>query len=521
MAGNLKYYWRLEPLSYQINLEAGFSASIHDPVWFLGRQWQMGEHQGENASSPVWVKYVMNSHLIKAADSRFDPQETPAEFIVESELFDWWTTGRRVRIGKKLSAHAAVQGRADLLFKSPPAPYEHFINQLDGLATWKIRAELGIADEEFDANIPADSTPAWNSRELLYQQTTENAFQCNKNQLTVNRHKGGILDWYSVDATPANIETQTLPAEGEVIPTALQYPGAPNSRWWEIENANVDMGGYAPDSAHTPTAVLTDLIFSHSDDWFLFPVLARAGNVIAIDTLTITDVFGRSYDNTEVNAANELRWPGLQPPEEWKLFKVDGLEDKDLVLWHVAELPLESIPLERVQFGMDEQSNLMWAVERTVDGRDAGSAKNDTTDENSDRFNPGTPSGSTLPGEEAEYAYVPAIGIAPFWYPYKIDENEDAVVRNLVQQGLPDFSRQKPVAMPLPTAEVLQPEVPGTKHIINPLAIPSNGIELVRRWQLARDMNGKPINWIQRKREPLLSPPGRLLRFDVLEIARF
>jgi hypothetical protein len=83
-----------------------------------------------------------------------------------------------------------------------------------------------------------------------------------------------------------------------------------------------------------------------------------------------------------------------------------------------------------------------------------------------------------------------------------------------VHRRLVDLTRQKPNLMPAPQAEVLQ------STSILPLAIPSNGVEVERRWQLARDMNGAPVLWIQRQRRTLLAPPARRLRFDVMEESR-
>ena len=40
--------------------------------------------------------------------TRFDPTVIPAEAILESELDDWWTLGRRVRVGQGFAANAAV-----------------------------------------------------------------------------------------------------------------------------------------------------------------------------------------------------------------------------------------------------------------------------------------------------------------------------------------------------------------------------------------------------------------------------
>lgn len=525
MASNFNIYSRLEPRPYEQNLEAGFAATIHDPLWFLARQWQMGEHQGENASSPIWVNYTLSSHPIRSADPRLDPLVMPAEAIVESELDDWWTMGRRVRIGIRVAAQMALPEDDSLRFYNPPPPYEHFHTQFDGLALWRRRVELDILPAAFGEEIPSDSASAWSREELLYQQTEQNAFATDQHKLTVQRHRGGRMDWHSVAASSFEQEpdARSEPVPGEAIPTVLHYPGAPHNRWWQIEDAEVDLGGYAPDSAHTPTALLTELIFSHSDDWFLFPVLARAGQVVQMETLEVHDAFGRTYSSQDSDGAGEWLWQGLRPPEKWTLFKVDGLTPEEkglpseaLLIWQVAELPLESIALERVQFGLDEESNLLWAVERTVNARTVELRKVDLPDEVlHPKFNNGKPSGD---GRLArEYAYVPMQGIAPHWYPYEIDEVGGQ--RRLVQRRLVDLSRQKPMPMPRPEAEVLQANTPDQPHQIAPLAIPSNGIEVERHWQLARDIHGAPVLWVQRQRRSLLSPPARRLRFDVMEEA--
>lgn len=498
---------RLEPRPHERNLAEGFAAAVQDPVWFLARQWQMGEHQGENASSPVWVDYRLRQRPIAAADPRCDPVEVPAEAIVESEVGDWWTMGRRVRIGRRFRGLGLDPA---LLLRRPPPPYEQFEGAPDGLLVWRARAALGLGPDSFPEEVPPDSTPDWDGAQLLYDQTPDSSFSAAGQPLAVRRHRGGRLDWHSVDAGPP--VALEVGEEREAIPTPLGYPGAPSTRWWQIENADVDLGGYPPDSAHASTALLTDLIFSHGDDWFLFPVLATAGHVVAVESVQVRDCFGRVYEES-VHA-------GLRPPEDWTLFAVDplvageaGLSPEELVLWHVAELPLESAPIERVQLGLDEQSNLLWAVERVVDGRDVDSRPVDLP--TGPAFNEGAPSGDSR--EAKEYAYVPAQGIGPWWTPYELTAEGP---RRLVQRRLVDLSRQRPGPMPAPVAEVLQPPVGLERHEIAPLAVPSNGIELTRRWSLARDLHGRPVLWLERRRGPSLAPPARTLRFDVMEEAR-
>ncbi|MFN2107607.1 MAG: hypothetical protein ACK2UJ_22205 [Candidatus Promineifilaceae bacterium] len=514
-----RIYLRLEPRDHEQDLQAGFESAVYDPVWFLARQWQMGEFQGENASTPVWANYDLRSRPLLAADSRFDPTEIPAEAIVESEIDDWWTMGRRVRLGREAAAGNNLPDEDNLRFHNPPPPYEHFHGQYDGLALWR----AGLMPADLVADLPADAVPAWSNRQLLYQQDESTAFRTEDGtRLVVQRHHGGRMDWQAVDALVGNDAADPQTDSREAVPTALRYPGAPNSRWWQIENAQVDRGSYVPDSAHTATAILTELIFSHSDDWFLFPVTAKSGHVVTMETLCITDGFGRFYDSEKLVDDNERMWPGLQPPEDWALFRTSPLLDGDkglsaeaLVLWHVAEFPLESGPIERVQFGLDEESNLLWAVERVVDGRETASRKTDEPDENEHpkfRTDKPDPEISTM----REYVYIPGQGAALFWHPYELQEEEaGGRPRRLEQRRLLDFTREKPWPLPEPQAKVLQAEGEGP-HFIIPLAVPSNGIEVERRWQLARDMKGRPVLWIQRRRRPLYAPPARRLRFDVM-----
>src|SRR3954452_15514302 len=51
-----------------------------------------------------------------------------------------------------------------------------------------------------------------------------------------------------------------------------QLPGAPNPRWWQIEDHHVDIGGFSPDRSHLGSLLLLDVGLAHNDDWFWFPV---------------------------------------------------------------------------------------------------------------------------------------------------------------------------------------------------------------------------------------------------------
>ena len=47
---------RLEPRPRSTAMRASLEAQVRDPLWLLGRQWQLGEFQGEDAGTPVHAR---------------------------------------------------------------------------------------------------------------------------------------------------------------------------------------------------------------------------------------------------------------------------------------------------------------------------------------------------------------------------------------------------------------------------------------------------------------------------------
>ena len=95
-------YRRLEPYPPYTDLQRGFAAEIADPAWMLGRQWQVGEHAGEDASTPVLVELDV-AHTPLEPVAGLDPTVVPAEPLIEGAAEDWWTIGRRARVGRAIA----------------------------------------------------------------------------------------------------------------------------------------------------------------------------------------------------------------------------------------------------------------------------------------------------------------------------------------------------------------------------------------------------------------------------------
>lgn len=320
------------------------------------------------------------------------------------------------------------------------------------------------------------------------------------------------MDWCAADSVvdaggAAPFDPSGLVVDAEVYPAVLRYPGAPLGRWWEIEDAAVDVGGYPPDTSHFATTLLIDLVASHGDDWFLFPVDARIGRVLTLQSAVVKDAFGKTFE--------------LAPPEDdWHLFKTTGLDARSLVVWLRAVTPLQGQPLENVLLGLDEYSNVLWGVERRVNGRDVVAPPRDPAQEAlNPTLAPPNRHGSIEPPRR--YLYVPGQDAAPFWHPYQIEDRLDdhgVVRRRFIQRRLADLSHVHPELLPAPAAQVLRSRTPDgeTVHEIEPATVPSIGIEIERRYMLARDVAGRPVLWLQRQRMPFLAPPSRALRHDVM-----
>ncbi|WP_432513065.1 hypothetical protein [Kineococcus sp. SYSU DK001] len=491
---------RLEADPWQTDLALGFRAEVADPAWLLGRQWQLGEHRGEDASSPVRVTYRARLTPIDpiAGQTHLDPRTTPAEAVVESEPGQWWTPGRRVSAGRAVAAAAAGAGtplpaEEGLLLAALPVPYDVLDGTgYDGRALWRERARLGLPDPWFGPDRAPDPEPAdlWDSAELTHGAD----FHAGGVTLALRRHDGGDLDWYSVDAT-APLPPPAEPApERSLYPGRVRFRGAPLPRWWQIEDAAVDVGGYPPDRAHFATLLLVDLLVNQSDDWFSFPVQARAGHVVTLDEVVVLDSFGDPWT--------------LEAPTDWSMFATDGLDRSSLVVWGTAATPLVGPVLDEVVIGVDEDANLVWAVEQRLRGRAVPS----------DDDPPPEPPAHLDATGRAGFAYRPMTRVPPRWHPYVVEEV--AGRRRFVQGRAADLSG--PTAVLLPEAEsdlLVDPASGGVHptHQLEPAAVPQDGVRVERRAVLARATDGSPVLWTQRRRQPLLTPPALRLRFDTVE----
>ena len=87
---------RCEPHSRSADLAVSLEMRLADPLWLLGRQWQFGEFQGEDAGAPVWASWsgsmmplalFLPGHVDGHVATAVEPYaaERPLECVVERE----------------------------------------------------------------------------------------------------------------------------------------------------------------------------------------------------------------------------------------------------------------------------------------------------------------------------------------------------------------------------------------------------------------------------------------------------
>lgn len=476
-------------------------AAVHDPAWFLGRQWQRGEHHGTDAASPGLVHVTVAETPItgRSPAPEDDPRVTPPEAVIESELAQWWTIGRRARVGEALGERLTATQRLDpaLAFAGLGSPYESLNGGIDGRALWFARTALDLDPSLFEAlGVPGvEPVDDWQPAELAYS----TSFAAGPVVLDVPRHDGGQVDWYSVRARGGPLAA--LPTlERTSYPTRVEFPGAPKPRWWQIEDHRVDPGAVPPDRTRLASLLTIHATASHSDDWFTAPLRAPTATVVSVRSVTVVDVM-------DVETV-------VPPATDWSLFHVTGLDSTDLLLWPTVEHPLTaSRALDAIRIGVDEDANLLWAVEERVDGVDV----TDDGEPIGGSSGSAASSGEVVVGGRRRYRYEPATAVEANWHPYVVSEVGGE--RRYVQARLAELSVRPVTPRPGPTSALLRdPAATPTDpdHVLHLDAVPRRGVRLDRRYVLGRRTDGAPVLWVQRRRLALTAPPISSRRFDVV-----
>jgi hypothetical protein len=528
--------FRLEPLARSNEVASGLAARTHDAAWLLCRQWQFGEFLGQDAGSPVEVSLSGRSRSIAAWRPRPEEDEDrpppwrryrtgqgPLDRRVEEEDRRPPDLRSRVEGGVHLRNLLRDAGREDafagILAACP-------VKEVRGDSA--LRAELGVlgllaAEVPDGAAVarrlaagdlgPAAARPVLQTWLAWWRERTggprgpgsfdehrfEHRFElaCDDLVLRADEHSGEGLDWYSVDRVDDAPAAGTAPAGStyrfsqQALPSPVRYGGLPADRFWEMEDAQVDLGAADVSTLDTGRLLLIAFAQVYGNDWFLVPLEVPTGSLTRLTRLVVLDSFGDRWRVGRAGSADS----------GWNMFAVTGADDGLLVMPSVRAQ--DGPPVETVALARDELANTAWAIEHTVtdDLRGLVDRREAWLRDRPDPAGPGA-----LP------AYAVQTVVPDYWIP----------LVPVPVQGAPDAIRFEVGTLLQPLAEGgLTGTEPRGRLLdldqwVHEEEVPRDGVRLSRRPVLARWYDGTWHAWTRREKNAGAGESSSGLEFDVV-----
>lgn len=514
----LRIWHRIEPTNLTGSIDQGLAAPLADPLWQLGRQWQLGELTAEDAATPiaavVHASSFMIDRLIVGDQVRTIGPEIPLEALVEPEPPARPDLRQRLAAGRDLRDRLPAAAMAKLVAFAKPTVTDRLERALafavgasavdaelvrDAIASRDVAAvasELGI-DAAVLATWYADylartgraAPSAWNDQAAAYAFKLRARVDDRDVELSTSDYRGGRLDWSDLSAA-----TEAAPSTGPrtvqdvtttKLPVALSFAGGPARRYYELEPSGTSfslLAGAPPDVA---TALLLEVALIYGGDWFVLPLDLPIGSLSRVDKIEVVDAFDQYTVISGRLRSGRWRTFECAPPD-------DPAAELLLVLPTVAA-SLDSEPIESVALVRDERANVVWAIEDVVP----------------DALGLGRTIAHPPPSMPAEstYAYLPFVPPPASWFP-------------LVRRG-GDFIGAKLYGVPSP----LQPQGwllngwPELKLLVGD--VHDDGLRIERRWQvafgLAKDGEAAPwVTWISRSDRSAMPTASSGIAADVL-----
>jgi hypothetical protein len=553
---------RLEATTIGADLYEGQEARIADPLWMLGRQWQVGELTGEDAASPILLEALVG-HVpltalrtgpasaggpvvsrrarglpLETAVEREDVRDGPAAVRLAAEAgLQLWralaTAGAPPALAAAIQKRFPLQlpaddgldplGRLELellarrSFDARPLIAElaggSARSSLPGAGAAEVKTALdawaGWYSELFSE--PPPDAGAWDPQHLEYDFQVAAGLSGGEVQLEAAEYAGGHLDWHAFDvargAPDLGARGTPQPRELRVVPTPARYAGQAASRWWQLEDPGVSFGDLATAPEDLARAVVGGFGMLFGDEWFLVPCRLPSGVLVRAEEVAVLDDFG---ERTHVRSTAELDGPG----RVWRFFELTGDDSADgakladrtcpwLLLPPVLAGVTESAPIEEVVFRRDEVANLAWAAELRIE-----SAAGRVVDRAARSRAAAEPPPEPPPNA---WLYRLATSVPDYQVPLVPVESTADDALYLQRGRLEVAAAGDEVTTRGALGRILEPE---SQLLIHDQEVPQGGVRVTRSWQLARQADGGLVLWVGRRKRPAQPQRSPGLLFD-------
>jgi hypothetical protein len=544
---------RIEPRCRMNDPTPGIEARVHDPLWLLARQWQIGEFQARDAGSPVLASVQSSVAPLDRFSVAGQPPQVydgvqPVETLVEREQVRPLSSANDLRqaaeaglyflrllSAAKLPSSIASSylaryplsvsnsGASDVAALAPVAG-----RVIDGV---KLHADLAAAG----ANLPAlpaipparhqavftitrnwlawyssmfaesaAQSSGWSAERMEYRFAMGSAGD--SGSYVAREYDGGSIDWYTFDRSTSNLAGGSVHPSVKhqtVVAAPVTFRGMPARRFWELEDAATNIGLISAAAEDLGRLLLREFALIYGNDWFQFPLIAPLGSQLSLTSLSVADTFGIATPIPHYSAVDG-------PSGKWRMFGVsdDPLAPPDaaalsnpprpLLLLPGAVAPIDGPPIEDVLLLRDELANLAWGIERMVVGA-SGRPLDRTLEWRISAPAAAPPAGDTV------LHYRLGSSVPDYWLPFLPVRIDPAGHLQLRRGRLPGAAGGPQGRMLAEEPAIFLEE------------IPREGVHLERRYRWARGVGGRGFLWIGRLRTTDRGEGRSGLKFDYLE----
>lgn len=616
---------RLEPLPTSDDVAEALQARVADPLWMLARQWQFNEFQGEDAGSPIRAALRIEGVPVTSLSGGAEPPRMlaggpPIEALVEHEQVLAAHPKLNAQAGQQLVRQLRSTGLSSALPallaqfpaviaapRDPPADNAGFVwntllngKSIDAFtlaaalrpiasndaALDAFAAGLGLSGAQWpafrssaaawlawlnefviDGPSPGPS-PYWKPERLEYVFSLQADGTAPLLKLNADEYTDGRLDWHTfiVGAGQANagpgIELIEVEPKRPPLPAMARYPGMPADRYWEFEDGRVSFGLLGAAKSDLARLAVIEYALVFGNDWFTLPVKLPVNALYRVAKLEVTDTFGIPVTIPPAANPDGSQWTMYEMSVDAQADVVPRPRLNDIIYLCPAMKSMEGSPLEHVLLMRDEMANLVWGIEKRVQGTSGEpldrqfEAHRLSTKQ---RLRP--PPGAELPGG-APLHYTLQTPVAAHWIPFlpvkkegatpanwaiqlqrgvvtqhfqvtpaRLNDPRNAAYKDFIQrlrdapfveeapeQGPPDNRIQGFMFHPRGALLRLDPNAPVDADYLRleDSEVPRDGIELKRAFNYARDAQGRALLWIGRRKVTGRGEGSSGLKFDLV-----
>jgi hypothetical protein len=554
------FYNRLEPRPRDNDFTYTLAAPVRDPLWFLTRQWQIGEFNGEDNGSVAFVQYggrtsrmprwlAPDGTEVSLSDGApLEPQTLREPFApdigLQVELGNDFVDLLREEMDDDTATDDLVSAFHDTEQYELDEPADPSLNPVDsatrrflGVCSGRVLNgyELYVLAKTVDGggsvpgNITTDndeiaaieralgrllsrvrdiygelgtSDPStWQPERLEYRLQVIGADPSGEGNAVLDAHPNsdGEFEWFSFDVASRNAaasEAAPDPVGFFTVPARVQFDGMPSTRFWNFEDSTLSLPDISAEG-------LDDLLKLLITDFML--VHSNDWYVLpyeqAVGTLAKTD-FIVVYDvfgklTLIERAEGALTAAGT---DRWTMFSIaDGDDLADYFVLPPSSGPAMQVGqvLEDVRFGRDETANMAFGIERIT-----------TSLIGEER------SGRQRDGEIAARLDLPPKETTDNPYPlrYSVESEVPAnwVPLFPIETTAPDIVLEVGATIKAtasdtfgtvpPQSKILTPQGVGDDYQIQEEEIPRAGLKVERAVFRSRWIDGSNHLWVQRRR---------------------